>query len=214
MVKKRKADADVAVAEVESPWKNKIVGHALVAPAELLANPLNFRVHPQAQREFLRAVIEEIGFIRSVTVNKLTGRIIDGHERVNQAKEAGQPLIEVEYVELTEEQERKALATFDAIAALAGLGDRSSLALFGDTPAEHRMVADHLTAETPVRVEAKGRTVDEWSLKPDRPDNHLFDCLVGSAVAASIEGCELKPAVLQPDNAPAKPPRRRVSYLE
>ena len=46
-------------------------------------------------------------------------------------------------------------------------------------------------AEYSVRVEAKGRVVDEWKLPPEQPDNHWFDCLVGSAVAASMQGAIL-----------------------
>jgi len=33
--------------------------------------------------------------------------------------------------------------------------------------------------------------VDEWKLRPTRPDNHWLDCLVGCAVAASIQGAAL-----------------------
>jgi phage terminase large subunit GpA-like protein len=52
---------------------------------------------------------------------------------------------------------------------------------------EHEMLAEQLAAEVPIRVESKMRTVDEWRLIPGR-DNHLWDCLVGSAVAASFAG--------------------------
>ncbi len=71
------------------------------------------------------------------------------------------------------------------------LGARSNLTLFGNRPQVHQMLSDHLLAEECIRVEAKGRTVDEWRLKQGRPDNHWLDCLVGSAVAASIDGCTL-----------------------
>lgn len=50
----------------------------------------------------------------------------------------------------------------------------------------HDMLIDHLTSEYPVRVEAKGRVVDEWKLAGR--ENHFLDCLVGAAVAASIAG--------------------------
>jgi hypothetical protein len=54
---------------------------------------------------------------------------------------------------------------------------------------EHDMLWDHLTNEYPVRTEsARGRTVDEWKLSGNRFENHWWDCLVGSAVAASITG--------------------------
>lgn len=56
---------------------------------------------------------------------------------------------------------------------------------------KHNMLADQLTAEYPVQVEAKGRVVSEWKQRPDHPDNHWFDCDVGCSVAASILGVKL-----------------------
>lgn len=54
---------------------------------------------------------------------------------------------------------------------------------------DHDMLWDHLTNEYPVRTEsARGRVVDEWKLSGTRFENHWWDCLVGSAVAASIQG--------------------------
>ncbi|KKL08208.1 hypothetical protein LCGC14_2578180 [marine sediment metagenome] len=57
--------------------------------------------------------------------------------------------------------------------------------------AEHRLFADHVTAEYRVRTEGRGRKVDEWKLPPSKPDNHWLDCLVGCAVAASTLGVAL-----------------------
>jgi hypothetical protein len=54
---------------------------------------------------------------------------------------------------------------------------------------DHGMLADHLTAEVPVRVSARNRTIDEWQLLPGR-DNHWLDGAVGCCVAASMLGCE------------------------
>jgi hypothetical protein len=68
------------------------------------------------------------------------------------------------------------------------MGDRGCLSLFGDRPELHRLFAEHLTAEYRVKTESRGRTVDEWKLRPSAGDNHWFDGLVGCAVAASIQG--------------------------
>ena len=76
-----------------------------------------------------------------------------------------------------------------------GLGGRGCLSLFGDNAATHRMIAEHVTAEFRTRTSGRGREVDEWAMKPGRPDNHLFDCLVGAHVAASIRGVELPGSV-------------------
>ncbi len=89
------------------------------------------------------------------------------------------------------------------------MGDRGCLSLFGDKPDRHRLFAEHLTAEYRIRTEGRGRQVDEWKLRPERSDNHWFDCLVGTAVAASVQG-----AVLAGTQAAGPAKRERVSFAE
>lgn len=75
------------------------------------------------------------------------------------------------------------------------IGDPGCFTLPGGRASELQMVADHLTAEYRVRVTAdrgSRRVVDEWKLPPDKPDNHLLDCLTGCAVGASICRCKLE----------------------
>jgi len=88
------------------------------------------------------------------------------------------------------------------------MGSRGCLSLFGDAPGRHRLLADHLAAEFRVRVEGRGRVVDEWKLRPERPDNHWLDCLAGCAVAASVQGCAL------PEMQPARQGGRRKTLGE
>jgi hypothetical protein len=65
----------------------------------------------------------------------------------------------------------------------------NSLTLWGNRPAEHRLFAEHIAnSETFVVTTGNGRTVREWKIKPNRPDNHWFDCLVGCCVGASMLG--------------------------
>ena len=71
------------------------------------------------------------------------------------------------------------------------MGDRGCLSFFGSNAETHRMLAEHMTSEYFIKTEARGRSVDEWKQRPEQPDNHWFDCLVGSAVAASIQGALL-----------------------
>ena len=71
------------------------------------------------------------------------------------------------------------------------IGDPGNFTLYGRTPSAHRMFADHCAAEYSVRVTAKGRAVDEWQERPDRPDNHWFDGVVGCHVAAAMCGVSL-----------------------
>jgi hypothetical protein len=74
----------------------------------------------------------------------------------------------------------------------AAMGDAGCLSLFGKKAEEHRMFAQHMTAEYRVQTQGRGRMVDEWKQRPDKPDNHWLDCVVGCAVAASILGCSLE----------------------
>ena len=90
------------------------------------------------------------------------------------------------------------------------IGGPGALTLFGDDPRDHKLLADHLTAEVPTRVTAKGRTVGEWKLKAARPDNHLLDDLVGNFVAASIQGVSLA----ERREAAAPRPAARVKLSE
>jgi phage terminase large subunit GpA-like protein len=71
-----------------------------------------------------------------------------------------------------------------------GLGARSNLTLYGFNPDEHQMLADHCNSEIATFVEAGENKKYEWQLIPGR-DNHLFDCLVGCMVAASVCGVKL-----------------------
>ena len=89
------------------------------------------------------------------------------------------------------------------------MGDRGCLSLFGDSPDQHRLLAEHLSAEYRVKTEGRGRTVDEWKMRPERGDNHWFDGLVGCAVAASMQGVSL-----QGTDATPAPIRERVSFAE
>lgn len=100
-------------------WRNRIVGHEEVAPDQLLAHPENFRRHSKAQQEAMAAVFEDVGWVQNIIVNKRSGRVIDGHMRVEMAMREGIPVVPVVYVDLTDEEERKALATIDPMGALA-----------------------------------------------------------------------------------------------
>ncbi|HUW32358.1 MAG TPA: terminase gpA endonuclease subunit, partial [Planctomycetota bacterium] len=71
------------------------------------------------------------------------------------------------------------------------VGDKGALTVFGDKPQAHRLLADHLCAEYRVRTQGRGRKVDEWKNPAHQPDNHWWDCLVGSAAAASMLGSRL-----------------------
>jgi len=85
------------------------------------------------------------------------------------------------------------------------MGDPSCLSLFGRDEKAHCLFSEHLVAEFRIKTMARDRTVDEWKLRATRQDNHWFDCLVGAAVAASIQG-----ATLASLRGQAMAPRERI----
>jgi hypothetical protein len=89
------------------------------------------------------------------------------------------------------------------------LGDPGCWSLFGQEPGEHSLFADHCCAERAVWVEAKGLGRYEWEWKEGRPDNHWWDCLIGSAVAASRIGCAIPGT-----GVPVPRPEERMTLAE
>ena len=87
------------------------------------------------------------------------------------------------------------------------VGDKGSLSLYGRIPGAHQLFAEHLTAEYRVKTQGRGRTVDEWKLKPQSHDNHFLDCVAGCAVCGSMLGASL------PETLPAKLDRKPMIRL-
>jgi hypothetical protein len=108
-------------------WQSKVVRHADVAPADLLNHPDNVTIHTAEQQEDMVRMFRKIGWAASVLVSETSGRIIDGHMRVAVALNAGEATVPVDYVGLTEDEERKALLYLKRMPSLAGL-DRVNLA--------------------------------------------------------------------------------------
>ena len=103
----------------ENLWKNKIVGFGEESPDKLVAHPFNFRKHPAEQQRWLKASLDDVGFIAPVIVNRTTGHVLDGHARIEMAMRENQATVPTAYVELTEQEEKRALAVFDRITKMA-----------------------------------------------------------------------------------------------
>lgn len=100
-------------------WANRIVGEGVKPASQFHPNPLNYRTHPQAQRDAVTGSLSTLGWIQRVIVNRRTGNLIDGHERVmNSIQHGDQPVPYVE-VDLSPEEEALALAVIDPISAMA-----------------------------------------------------------------------------------------------
>lgn len=96
---------------------------------------------------------------------------------------------------------------------MVAMGDPGCLSLFGKKGKQsqqlHRLLAEHFTSEFRVKTQGRGRTVFEWKCPPN-VDNHWWDCVVGCAVAASMQGAVL----FGTDRRPVKRKRLKLSELQ
>jgi DNA modification methylase len=100
-------------------WKNRIISSGMVDPTTLNPNELNWRKHPDRQAKALSGTLDTLGWISDIIVNQQTGRMIDGHLRVELAIKNKEKEVPVKYVDLTPEEEELALLTLDPIGAMA-----------------------------------------------------------------------------------------------
>ena len=85
-----------------APWRNRIVGSGEESPTALMPNPRNWRLHPPDQQRALAGQMNEVGWVAQVLVNRRTGRLVDGHLRVELALARNEPSVPVTYVDLSE----------------------------------------------------------------------------------------------------------------
>ena len=100
-------------------YENKIVGTGTEHPEQLLANPSNWRIHPKGQQDALESLLDDVGWVQNIIVNQRTGHVVDGHMRAAVAISKNETEVPVVYVDLTDEEERKVLASLDPIGAMA-----------------------------------------------------------------------------------------------
>lgn len=105
---------------MSNQWDNRIQKYSTQPASQFTAHPNNPRIHPQEQRKAVNASLNTLGWVAPVVVNARTGYLLDGHERLWQALAQGEdtpvPFVEVD---ISEEEERQFLATFDFITYLA-----------------------------------------------------------------------------------------------
>lgn len=133
--------------EVQGVWRSRIVGHGWEAPDQLLANPKNWRIHPAAQGAALEAILDRVGWVQQVVVNRRTGFMVDGHLRVMRALRRGEPMVPVLYVDLDPEEEAIVLASLDPLAGMAVTDESALTALISSVALQEpelQALLDHL----------------------------------------------------------------------
>lgn len=146
---------------MSAPWRSRIVGRGDVAPADLVANERNWRLHPPAQRNALAGLLDQVGWVQDVVVNRRTGRLVDGHLRVDLARARGEPSVPVVFVELDPDEEALVLASLDPLAGMATADSEKLAALLADAKVADealRAMLQELAVESGVNGRRDGLT--------------------------------------------------------
>ena len=186
-------------------FRSRIVGHGEEAPDQLLANPGNWRIHPKAQQDAMKGVLNQVGWVQSVIVNRVTGHLVDGHMRVSLALREDAKTIPVAYVDLTPEEEALVLATLDPLSALA-VADKEKLAellaeVSVDSKEVERLLNDLVgdaqrTLEDDANKYSADIVVPQYEIVGDRPaESELTNQSRAEELRAVIESAEIEPEV-------------------
>lgn len=99
--------------------RDRIVELKRVPASSLVPHDSNWRVHGEAQRAAMKGILADVGFAGVVLTRKLPGgklQIIDGHLR---GELAGKGKIPVIVTDLTDDEAKKLLLTYDPVGAMA-----------------------------------------------------------------------------------------------
>lgn len=191
----------------QTAWRNRIVGHGKQKASEFLAHPDNWRIHPQEQREAMRGVLCEVGWVQTVIVNKRSGYLIDGHERVWQALQNGDQLVPYVEVDLSEDEERFVLLTFDPLGSMAQVNEGKLVELLQEVStadqAVQRMLSDCVAAGAGLSMERSAHDVPEGVEVPEGSSSPGGKQDTRMLVACPVCGHEFNPLeVLKQRSAP------------
>ena len=157
-------------------WRNRIISQGVESPDNLLANPKNWRIHPQHQKDALAGVLDSVGWVQTVLVNQRTGLLIDGHLRVALALQREEAEIPVSFVDLSDDEEALILATLDPLAALAATDKDALQALLDGLEADNDAVAkllESIAQDAGLSVEPPP-SLDDLAKEHGEPDDETF----------------------------------------
>jgi hypothetical protein len=101
-------------------FRNRVKSLRSVPASDLRPNPKNWRTHPAAQQDALRAVLAEVGLADACLARELPDgslMLIDGHLR---AETLGTGEVPVLVLDVTEKEADKILLLLDPLASMAG----------------------------------------------------------------------------------------------
>jgi hypothetical protein len=130
MVTKRLPKSDSPLGQLRLEYRD---------PKELKANEKNWRQHPRRQRQAYQALKSKVGWAGACLYNEATGRLVDGHMRVDEAIKNKESVVPVLIGSWDEAQENLLLAQLDPIGALASTNQEALASL---TAANEKLLTD------------------------------------------------------------------------
>lgn len=108
------------IPDMLGPFRNRIVRFEFVEVGQLLAHPLNWRIHPKQQKDAVEGSLAEFGWILPILINQRTDYVVDGHLRVDVALQSGEEtLVPVLWLDLSEREEKALLLLIDHLTGMA-----------------------------------------------------------------------------------------------
>lgn len=161
--------------------RDRVTDFRRVLASELLPHPANWRMHPPEQADAMRGVLAELGFCGACLVRETPEglQLIDGHLRAEIAPDAKLPCL---VLDVTEEEARKLLATFDPLGAMAEADEQALGELLAGLEVESEAVQamlaklaeeyeidlteDGVPPEDPgAEVDRAGELMEKWGVK-------------------------------------------------
>ena len=109
--------------------RNRVKELRTVKASELLANPLNPRIHTPAQKQALSSILDSVGYADALVARELPDgslELIDGHLRKDLTPDDDVPVL---LVDLDDDEARIVLATHDPIGMMAGVDGKAYIDL-------------------------------------------------------------------------------------
>ena len=129
--------------------KDRVKELRRIRASELIPHPQNWRQHPETQSAALSGVLADIGFADAVIARETPDglQLIDGHLRQDLM---GDQEIPVLVVDLTEDEAKKMLVTFDPLSAMADTNADILRSLLASTNFENDAILAMLQTIAPI----------------------------------------------------------------
>ena len=147
--------------------RDRIIEFKRMLGRDLMDNEGNWRLHPRFQRDALRGVLGSVGIadVLKVYWSERQGgwTLVDGHLRTDEYPDVEWPVV---VLDITDEEADLLLATFDPLAALAGMDKDKTLELTEQTVTDDLAVRELLQQLQAAARKMEDEGPPEMALQP------------------------------------------------